>query len=85
MGGVAQEVEDTGVRNIAMIDRIVLEFFENADNTINPSEQTDSPKCHKFYIKDRVISEFLKLMSTKGATMVGSILQTVQWFAKTLN
>ena len=37
MGGVALEVEDTEVRNIAMIDKIVLEFFENADNTINPS------------------------------------------------
>ena len=40
MGGVAQEVEDTEVRN----------------------KQTDSPKCHKFDIKDCVISEFLKLM-----------------------
>ena len=62
MGEAAKEVEDTEVRNIAMIYKIVSEFFENADNTINPSKQTDSPKCHKFYIKDRVISEFLKLM-----------------------
>ena len=62
MGGVAQEVEETEVRNIAIIDKLVLEFFENADNTNNPREQTDSPKCHKFYIKDSVISEFFKLM-----------------------
>ena len=38
MGGVAQEVEDTEARNIAMIDKLVKEFFENAYNTINPSE-----------------------------------------------
>ena len=60
MGGVAQEFKDTEVRNIAMIDKKVYDFFENADNPINPSEQTDSPKCHKFDIKDCVISEFLK-------------------------
>ena len=62
MGAVAQEFEDTEVRNIAMIDKEVKEFFKNADNTINPSEQTDSPKCHKFDIKFCVISEFFKLM-----------------------
>ena len=34
MAGVGKEVEDTEVRNIVMIDKIVLHFFlENAYNT----------------------------------------------------
>ena len=60
MGGVAKEVEDTEVRNIGMIDKIV--FFDNAYNTKNPREQTDSHTCHKCHIKDHSISEFHKLM-----------------------
>ena len=47
MAGVEKEVEDTEARNIGMIDNIVFYFLENAYNTINLSEHTDTLKCHK--------------------------------------
>ena len=62
MAGVEKEVEDTEFINIGMIDKIVLYFLENAYNTINLSEQTDSLQCHKCHTKDHVISEFHKLI-----------------------
>ena len=34
MGEVAKEVEGTEVKNIGMIDKIVLELFGNAYNTM---------------------------------------------------
>ena len=40
MGGVAKEVQDTVVRNIGMNDKRVFNFFDNAYNTMNHSEQT---------------------------------------------
>ena len=64
MGGESKEVKDTEVRNIGMIDKIGIKFFDNAYNTMNPSEQTDASTCHKCHIKDHVISEFHKLMNT---------------------
>ena len=62
MGGVAKEVEDTGARNIGIIDKIVFKKFDNKYTTMNPSEQNDAHTCHKCHIKDPVISEFPKLV-----------------------
>ena len=62
MAGVEKKVEDTQVKNIGTIDYVVFNFLENAYNTINLSEQTDSLKCHKCHTKDHVISEFHKLI-----------------------
>ena len=67
--GEEKEVDYTQVKNIDMRDNMVL-IFKNAYNTMNTSEQTDSPKCPKCHIKDHVISEFHKLIKTKEATIV---------------
>ena len=48
-----------------MTDNMVFSFFENAYNTMNNSEQTDSPKCSKCHTKDPVLSEFHKIIKTK--------------------
>jgi hypothetical protein len=53
-----------------MTDKIVFSFFENAYNTMNTSEQTDSSKGPKYHIKDHYISGFHKLIQTKEATIV---------------
>ena len=58
------------LKNIDMTDNTVFKFFKNAYNTMNTSEQTDSPKCPKRHIKAHVISEFHKLIKTKEATIV---------------
>ena len=70
MRGEANEVDDMQVKNIGMTDKIVFSFFENAYNTINTSEQTDSPKGPKCHIKDHYLSGFHKLIQTKKATLV---------------
>ena len=49
-----------------MTDEIIFSYFEIAYNTMNTSEQTDSPKCPKYDIKHHYISEF----QTKEATIV---------------
>ena len=64
MGGEEKEVDNTQVKNIGMTDHMVFLFFENAYNTMNTSEQTDSLKCPKCHIKYHVISEFHKLIKT---------------------
>ena len=56
-----------------MTDNMVFSFFENAYNTMDTSEQTDSPKCPKCHIKNHVISEFHKLIQTKEATIVDKL------------
>ena len=66
MGGEAKEVDDMQVKNIDMTDKIIFSYFEIAYNTMNTSEQTDSPKCPKYDIKHHYISEF----QTKEATIV---------------
>ena len=49
-----------------MTDKIIFSYFEIAHNTMNTSEQTDSPKCPKYDITHHYISEF----KTKEATIV---------------
>ena len=49
---------------MVMINKSLDSFVENAYQTINRSEETNTPKCHECNLKDQVISEFYELMYT---------------------
>ena len=55
MGGVAEVVEDTEVINIGTTDKKILIFWKLL-------KHNDYLKCHKWHLKDQIISEFYKLM-----------------------